>query len=245
MDHLIRDHKEDKSDMSSDSDSVGEKSNDASVNSIKDGFESGEDKSCSGETKTTSTRLPEQENARKGTPLTVPCEIKMFIEDLNKNETIITSVPNPAWKEAATQLERDYKKSACDRERTRMRDMNRAFDMLRAKLPATKSPGKKLSKIEALRLSIRYIRHLQSLLDIAVEPNYEDDKSNTFYWADKCYPLPETDAFLCNPVVQRQDTGVFYETENNYYYGPSEGESVWKDSTMTNPYTFLPLGFGS
>ena len=50
-----------------------------------------------------------------------------------------------------------------------MRDMNRSFEQLRARVPGTRR-GRRTSKIESLQLAIAYIRHPQSLLSLPPPP---------------------------------------------------------------------------
>ncbi|CAL1604383.1 unnamed protein product [Knipowitschia caucasica] len=59
------------------------------------------------------------------------------------------------------------RQTASEREKLRMRDLTKALHHLRSYLPTSLAPmGQTLTKIETLRLTIRYISHLSTQLDI-------------------------------------------------------------------------------
>lgn len=57
------------------------------------------------------------------------------------------------------------RKAANQRERRRMKSINDAFDILRESFPASFNADKKLSKVDTLKLAIRYIGQLTELID--------------------------------------------------------------------------------
>ena len=67
-----------------------------------------------------------------------------------------------------------YKRAACERERARMKDCNKIFTQLREGLPLTRASGKRLSKIETLRMAIKYIKHLKTVLSYPVGHHVPD-----------------------------------------------------------------------
>ncbi|XP_072494836.1 mesoderm posterior protein 2-like [Notamacropus eugenii] len=81
-----------------------------------------------------------------------------------------TPTPVPFQRNRRERGANGQRQSASEREKLRMRNLSRALHDLRRYLPPSVAPvGQSLTKIETLRLAIRYIGHLSALLGLSEE----------------------------------------------------------------------------
>lgn len=81
-------------------------------------------------------------------------------------------IPHPLYD---YNLEPAFIRKRNERERIRVRHVNEGYARLREHLP-DEPTDKRMSKVETLRAAIRYIKHLESLLDVGKDS--KQDKNN-------------------------------------------------------------------
>ncbi|XP_007569321.1 mesoderm posterior protein 1-like [Poecilia latipinna] len=87
-----------------------------------------------------------------------------------QSETVLSSRPSSSatvpMKKSRSKYPSKKRQTASEREKLRMRDLTKALHHLRTYLPPSMAPAGQLTKIETLRLAIRYISYLSEQLGL-------------------------------------------------------------------------------
>ena len=69
------------------------------------------------------------------------------------------------------------------------------------------------------------------------QPTFEKEKvSNSDYWSTQYYMIPEHGGYICDTTVQPPENEEYYES-GCYNYVQNEGDTVWRDTTNSYPYS--------
>ncbi|XP_013871014.1 uncharacterized protein LOC106522529 [Austrofundulus limnaeus] len=102
-------------------------------------------------------------------------------------------------KESRSRYPGKKRQTASEREKLRMRDLTRALNHLRTYLPPSVAPpGQTLTKIETLRLTIRYISYLSEQLGLSEEALQRRRSSGT------AAQIQSIEQFLDGPMTSRE-----------------------------------------
>lgn len=96
--------------------------------------------------------------------------------NIDETETVITRPSKPKPKQKAPPLSKYRRKTANARERSRMREINQAFEALRRAVPQMSchsGTNEKLTKITTLRLAMKYISTLSAVLTGPPDNNHD------------------------------------------------------------------------
>ncbi|XP_028258092.1 mesoderm posterior aa [Parambassis ranga] len=107
-----------------------------------------------------------------------------------------SSTTSSATKKSRSKYPGKKRQTASEREKLRMRDLTKAMHHLRGYLPPSVAPaGQTLTKIETLRLTIRYISYLSAQLGLSEEV-LEQRRTSGFMKQN-----PTLSQFLCEPTT--------------------------------------------
>ncbi|XP_037608758.1 mesoderm posterior protein 1-like [Sebastes umbrosus] len=116
-----------------------------------------------------------------------------------------------------TRMRSKQRESASEKEKMRMRDLTKALHHLRSYLPPSVAPaGQTLTKIETLRLTIRYISYLSAQLGLSEEALFQRKEQGDTSASDTS--LPDILSYFQHGSMGEQEAQLQHQSLNQSLY---------------------------